>query len=181
MTDKNPLFPVLDDGTGFGAVWNAVNEGDATAAENAAPVFAFQDSSGNFVWPTLNSDGTIPVSTQSPGDCKTARGELAAGSVGSAADVTGASITLATSQTYRDIGIVVSATSVSHFSLVHDDDGTPTILWDAMVGPGQYTFGDDLGCLEFTSGATGTQTLKVQVEQLKASCARGTIVALEAA
>lgn len=187
MTDVNPLFRILDNGSGAGLAPHSRVEGDAAAAQRGLIGFSFKDSNGDLVLPQLTADGRISVSTQSPGSCVYARGELAAPAAANTLEVvTGAEITLTANKTYKNIGILVSSFVASHFVVEHIDDeggvGTVTKLADFNLGPGDNSESVELSCLEFTAGATGVQKLRVRVEQLETlACARATISALELA
>lgn len=161
MACPNPLFRILDDGSGGGVAPGAFAEGDAPGAGNGLIGFSFVDASGNLVLPQLDSSGAIPVTTESAGDCKHARGALPAGSATNV-EITGAKITLTADAVYTGIGVNIASTVTSHFQLIWNDDGTETVLWDGIVGPGQYTVPIDYSCLEVTAGSTGTQELLIK-------------------
>jgi hypothetical protein len=94
--------------------------------------------------------------------------------------VTGASITLAVSKTFYGITAVVSSRRDSLFQLVQINDATTTILAEAVVGAGQYSFTFDLRDYELASGATGTQTLKIMAKNFEAlSSLRATLTVNE--
>jgi hypothetical protein len=156
-------------------------EGDAAAGTNAHAALVAKDASGNLIYLRTTAGGALIVDTgAAPGTCKNAKGELAAGSA-TLALVTGASISLANSKAYSEIGFIVSCRRDSLFQIVWDDNGSETILGEIVVGSGAYTVSDQLHCLTFTSGSTGTQTLKVKAKNFEAlSSLRAAITALEA-
>jgi hypothetical protein len=155
-------------------------EGDASAGKDGLVAFAFKDSTGDLVLPQLTSAGAVPVTSAATAiRRKSTAGELAAGS-GTLANVTGASITLAVSKTFYGITAVVSSRRDSLFQLVQVNDATTTILAEAVVGAGQYSFTFDLKDYELVSGATGTQTLKIMAKNFEAqSSLRATLTVNE--
>jgi len=182
MADLREVFPILQDSaTGEGEAPISRIEGEAAAGQEGLIGFSFKDSSGNVILPALTPQGKIPVDTEAAAaNCLDANGELAAGSVGTIVDVTGAVITLTASKTYRKIGILASCLRASLFQLVQVDDITETVISEVVVGPGQFTVCCELGCLQFTAGATGTQELKVKAKNFNhASSLRATVTAEE--
>ncbi len=159
MADVRESFPSLEDTTTLaGRVLGARVEGDPSAAITGSIGFAFKDVTGDVVLPQLNASGQLPVTTEEPGNSKSARGTNA----GSVTPVTVASITLAASKTYDSLDFIVSSFRDTIFEIVQSDDGVETILADALVGAGFYTANGALKELEFTSGATGVQLLIVR-------------------
>ena len=185
MVDPRELFSILDDG-GAGAAPKKMQEGDSPASANGLIGFSFKDSAGNVVLPQLNASGQVPVSSDAPGTCFYANGELAAGSL-TEADITNAEVTINLTQTYQKIGFIFSCLHASLVRVVHvDDDGgspTETVIGEAIVGPGQYTVDAELTCFELdTTGGTGVQKLKLKGKNFyKLSSMRGSISALEIA
>lgn len=185
MADVAEVFNVLWDGT-QGVSLDKREEGDAAALQNGLIGFAFKDASGNVVLPQLNAQGQLPVTQAAAGVCYYASGELAAGSLGLFADITGAEVDLVLEKTYSSIGMVFAATQTSIGQIVAVDDagGTPveTVLGHVIVGAGQYTVDLELKCLiHSTVGNTGDQKLKIKGQNLSvASCMRASIAALEA-
>lgn len=156
------------------------SEGDAAAGKEGLVAFAFKDSSGNLVLPQLNGAGGVPVAVaEGYTRKKSTAGELAAGSA-TLANVTGASITLTASKVYYGISAVVSSRRDSLFQLVQVNDATSTVLAEAIVGAGQYTFEMLWPDMEITAGATGTQTLKIMAKNFEAlSSLRATLTVRE--
>lgn len=152
-------------------------EGDAASGKEGLVAFAFKDSSGNLALPELDASGNIQVTFTDNACLKSPAGELAAGSATIAA-VTNAEITLAASTSYKEIGFVVSSRRDSLFQIIQQDDATDTVLAEMIVGAGQYTVVGELHCLTITTGATGTQKLKVSAKNFEAlSSLRATITA----
>jgi hypothetical protein len=161
MADIRASFAVLEDSsTSAGLALHRVLQGDALAAKNAAAVLGFKDASNNLRYPTVDSQDRVNVNVNS-GDYASLweRGELVAGSA-TMVDVTGAVITLQASTNYDMIQVVVSSRRDSHFQIVQTDDATDTIIADILVEAGDSC--EDVSIdIPFTSGATGTQELKV--------------------
>jgi hypothetical protein len=152
-------------------------EGDAAAGKEGLVAFGFKDSSGNLVLPQLDASGNVKISFVDRACLKSPAGELAAGS-GSLAAVTGAEITLATSTSYDNIGFVFSSRRDALFQLIQQDDATDTVIFEGIVGPGQYTLTGEMHCLKITTGASGAQKLKVKAKNFESlSSLRATITA----
>ncbi len=162
MATKNSLFRIMKSAAGgaLNGLVGLIPGSDAIAGEIAAFVTAFQDSSGNAAVPQLDATGAVPVSFDS-GTCKKSGAGSLAGTT-TLTDITNSSVTLSNSKIYSKVYGVVSSMTESCFQLVWDDNGTENVLAEFQVGPGQYTFPIALPCLQFTTGATGTQTLKVK-------------------
>ena len=161
MAGKNSLFRIMKDQSAnlIGLVGLSVGV-DAVGSKIAALVTAFKDSSGNAAVPQLDVNGAIPVSFDA-GTC--VRGDNAS-QTGTAvlADLAAGAITLTASTTYKDIEINISSMTESCFQLIWDNNGVETILAEYQVGPGQYSYCCKHNCMMFTSGATGTQELKLK-------------------
>lgn len=172
----NLVLPELDAAGNIKVLIDHVDlEGDASAGKEGLVAFAFKDSTGDLVLPQLSAAGQIPVSFIDNACLKSPAGELAAGSASLAA-VTNAEITLAVSTDYKEIGFVVSSRRDSLFQIIQQDDATDTVLAEMIVGAGQYTVIGELHCLKITTGATGTQKLKVKAKNFEAlSSLRATI------
>lgn len=154
--------------------------GDAAAGKDGLVAFAFKDSAGNLVLPQLTASGAISVtSAVTSARKKSPAGELAAGS-GSLANVTGAAIALTATKIYYGISAIVCSRRDSLFQLVQVDDATSTVLAEAIVGAGQYTFEMMFPDMQITAGATGTQSLKIMAKNFEAlSSLRATLTANE--
>lgn len=183
MADLAEVFPVLADATtGAGEALISRTEGEASSGIAGSIGFAFKDASGHVVLPELDVLGRLPVTTQSVGVCKYARGLHASGSqtVGTAA--TAATLALTASKWYSSIDMVASCFRAGVVQLVWNDNGSESIVADAIVGPGQFTVNVAIDCLRFQAGATGTQELLVKFTPTdKVSDFRATVAALEEA
>lgn len=155
MAIEREVFPTLADTAGVGAALSKAAAGDAATGKIGSVALGFKDSSGNLVLPTLTSDGKLPVSTQSPGTCKS----VAAKNTGSLTRVAVGTITLTATKTYSEIAFDVACSRTTLFELIHNNDGSEVELGYGMVGPGQFSHNFYEPCKEFVAGATGTQEL----------------------
>lgn len=188
MADPKELFPIAESTVTAGAGLSPHAVVDATtlvAALRGILGFSFQNSSGQAVLPTLTSTGKVPVDTEAfTGVPLKAKGELAAGSL-SIALVTGAELTLALSKIYTGFGIQVSCRQSSLFQVIYIDDasGTPveTVIAEAIVGPGQYTFHSALPNFKLdTTAGTGVQKIQLKAKNFEIlSSLRGLISVFE--
>lgn len=139
-------------------------EGDAVGG-NELPVLPVKDSSGNLAHIPLDANGRIPVTTfaQSEGTKLSANAVVTASALNGDDEVV--AVTLATAVNYERVHFMVSATQLTHWDLVAEDDGTDTILASFMTGSGQYSFAQRLEDLVFASGATGVQRIKIVANQ----------------
>lgn len=178
MSDPRTSFIVLEDSSSqAGLPLHKALEGEAIAAKNAHGALVAKNGT-NFAYLKVDpSTGALLTTSEGATECKKANGELAAGSA-SLATVTGAVIPLTTDTVYEDIGFVVSSRRDSLFQIIWNDDGVETVIAEAIVGSGAPTFSAKLHCLSFTSGATGTQELKVVAKNFEAlSSLRASLVA----
>ena len=161
MSDIRESFPTLEDGTGEGAALSKSLEGDAAATKVGSTAFAFKDSAGNLILPSLTSAGKIPVDTESAGGTlKRTSGHVA----GSASEVMVAELTLTASTTYSEIMGRVSCYRDATFRFLQINDATTVELDFALCGSGDFTHEVGFKNLQITSGATGTQ--KIQIKAL---------------
>lgn len=180
MADLRTAFMVLEDAsTNAGLPLHKALEGESITNKNGMPAFAAKDVSDQFAYLQLNSQGELKVSSQ--GDTA---GVKATGSVsGSATFVDVATITLAASKVYKNIGWIVSCWRDAEFKIVQVNDMTTTdVTKGIIVGAGDYTDSNELSGLSVTSGASGTQSLKIQAKNLVGSALsdfRATLSALE--
>ena len=173
----NLVLPSLDSAGNIKVVVDHASAQGSTSAVDGSIGFSYKDSSGNLVLPSLDTAGNIKVTFADRTCLKSPAGELAAGSATLVA-VTGASITLAASTVYDNIGFIFSCRRDSLFQLIQTDDVTLTVLAEFIVGAGQYTVVGELHCFKVTSGATGVQTLSVKAKNFEAqSSLRATITA----
>lgn len=181
MAEIRESFPVLENtSTQAGEALASKQEGVAPGADNGLMGFSFKDSDGNLVLPSLDSEGRLPVTSEGAGVEHSAAGELAAGS-GSMVDITGATFNLPNAKVIREIRANVSCFRDALFNIVSVDDGTPTIIGRIRIGSGQYTFEWNGHKKQYTTGVTGTQTLKVQGQNQNAlSAMSAEISAVEA-
>jgi hypothetical protein len=189
MADVRESFPTLEGASQEGLALRAVQEGDSPSAINGSLGFAFKDDAGNAVLPQLNASGELPVvgpltdtelraspvpvsfSTPVPvtfttvtGDGKRARGTAS----GNASLVTVASLTLAVNKIYENLDAVVSCFRDALFQVILSDNGSETIVAEALCGPGQLTSNIKMQEAEFATGATGTQLLLIKAQNLNA-------------
>lgn len=182
MADPRELFSTTKATSGGAGVPldQAVDATTAAAALNGAVGFSFKDFSGNVILPQLDALGRIAVSSVT-GTPVHQKGELAAGSLTLVA-VTGASLTLTPTKVYTNVQWKGSCRQASLFQLIQTDDVTVTVVDEIVTGPGQYTVNFDLGDVELTAGASGTQTLSISAKNFEElSSLRGIITALEVA
>ena len=124
------------------------------------------------------TDEAIPVDVVGSGFSGT---KLSAGSVQVDAtaniDTTIGTITLATDTKYGFLDIVASATRLCVWRVVWNDDGAETDLIPGgiLTGAGNIWFKGLFENVEFTSGAAGTQELKLIGNVDKSTDLRGTI------
>lgn len=172
MSNKKGLFGILNDGAGAGVgITKAIpgtTLGSAITSTMASP--AFVNSAGVLVFPQLNADGTIAVSTEAPGDCYYSTAKV----TGSTSWQTVTDFTAALNKTYHGFEVVLSSMTECDWELVYVDDaaGTPveTILAYFDTGPGQYTVLGETHCIEkSTSGGTGVQKFLIRGKLLEAT------------
>lgn len=179
MADVRTSFIILEDvSTQAGVPLHRANQGDAAAGKNAMPALIAKDASGNLQYPLVNGLRQLVVSTD--GDDYAyldANGKVA----GNAAFTDIATIPLDTSKEYEEMLIVIGCTRDAEYIVVWNDDGTPTTLVQGpLVGAGDLSEAMPLKGIRFTSGASGTQELKLQAKCLNAlSDMRGTIAVKE--
>jgi hypothetical protein len=165
MAHIEEVFKILrDDSTGAGEAPISRIEGEAALTKEGLIGFSFKDQSNNVILPQLDSSGRIPVTTQAAGAKLYADAQDVAGSTASFQDV--ATITLAVDTEYNNVEAHGFATRMTIYQIASNDDGTPDVLAQFMVGAGQYYARWDANNLEFTTGATGTQELKLQGKNL---------------
>jgi len=182
-TDLREIFPVLENADGSGAGITKVVEGDsASIVSGAVPSLVAKNSAGNLVFLQLDPQGRLPVTSEGAGDLKRARGELSVGNATTGINlVTGAQIILTAGKTYTAESMVVSCFRETHAQLVWNDNGVNNVLYDALLGPGQYTMQIALPGDEIVAGS-GTQTLEVRARNTdKASAIRASLAATEQA
>lgn len=175
MADIRESFPTLEDASGVGSVLSKSEAGNAAAGKVGSVGFAFKDSSGNLILPSLDATGKLPVSFTA-GTPKRARGTAA----GSLTQVTVATLALTVSMNYSNIDVTVACRRGAMFEISWLDNITSTILGNIIVDSGQYTMNMDLEGLQVVAGASGTQSIIVKALNFdKASDFYSTIVAIE--
>ena len=183
-TDNPQAFPVLEDPTTkTGVALAKVLEDDAAAGKNALPALVGKDPAGNLRYLKPNTAGELVVDTDSEEVACLSGSAKVSGNNTTEQDVI--SITLQNSVEYKKIGWIVSCFRQAEYRIVHiDDEGgvgeAENELATMLVGPGDYTDSGELDCLNFTSGATGDQVIKiVGLNKDAASDLRATLSLLE--
>lgn len=182
MADEREVFSMLEDTDGSGAAPSKKSEGDVALASVAVPGLIAKDSSGNLKFLTLDADGKLPVSTETPGTCFNQNGTVI--SVKDT-DVDVATITgLTISKAHTLVFALGSSTQPVYWKVVQTNDATETTILDFVTGSGQYSFQASDLSLDFTTGASGTQSIRVigkQMNRGKVSDLHATIKILEKA
>lgn len=163
--EQAPVLPCVDDDGNLQNI-PLKQEADNTTANtaDAIPVMAFEDSSGNLTYPALTADGKIPVSQDAAGTLFPTYGASATGVVNTIVEV--AIRAIGNSESYICSLGSASCTKACKWELVHDDNGSKTVLETLISGPGSFDVKFELK-QEFSSGATGTQRLIIQGTQLR--------------
>lgn len=202
MAETRELFNILSDGSDEGIEYKGKAPGAARSTDEQAPVlsavdgssnlqnipyrsvgnadsdgipgFSFKDSSGNLIRPSLNADGTVPVSF----DVGTANSNSAASTIATLnteQDVV--AITLAVNDVVKANMAMGSAFQPMLWVLYHDNNATLNELARFVTGPGDFSHTANLDNIEFTAGGTGTQRLVLRATQLRGALtdAHGTI------
>lgn len=169
MADPRTSFMILENAsTQVGVPLHKAQEGDAYSTLNAHPALIAKSGTNLVYLKTNPTTGALFVDTAGVSVvCKNSKGELAAGSA-TLALVTGASITLTASKAYQAIGFVMSCRRDALFQIIWNNNAVETILAEIIVGSGAYTVSSELHCLSFTSGAIGTQELKIKAMNFEA-------------
>lgn len=167
MGDLRESFPTTEDRvTGAGKAIAATVEGQTPTAQNGIIGFAFKDSAGNVILPQLDTQGRLPVSTETQGtrlrNRGVATGVLMAATGFGTPTVLIASVNLTASKTYGDMAGHVSARRGSLFQMVYSDAGGSSVVLDeAIVDSGQYTANIGLGPQEDTFSVPASATSPV--------------------
>lgn len=181
MADPRPSFAVLEDSaTTAGLPLHKILQGDTIVAKNALAAAAFKSDTNTFRYPLVDDNDILLVKLAGGYVANLSeKGETAAGSL-TLVDVTGASLTLQNSKVINNVSLLVSARRDSLFQVVWDNDGVETVLAEVVLGAGQYSLAELIPSLEFTTGATGDQFLKLVAKNFETlSSLRGTISAVE--
>lgn len=175
MPDLRSSATIMEDvATAGGRPLHAAVEGDAASGKNAHGVLGFKDPSGNMAYAKVNAARQIEVSFEQ-GDATRLAGHGT--TAGNAAYQDVATITLATSKTYRNLGFLAACYRDAEFQVVSVDNGVATVqALGLLVGQGDLSAHGQMPSFTFASGATGAQTLKLQAKnQNTLSDFRGTI------
>ena len=174
MANKKGLFGILNDGSGAGVGIDLANPGTTlgSAIDNTIASPAFVDSSGVLVFPQLNADGALVVSTEGAGTCFDDYAKVTGST--SFQDLGSVTTGLSVGEVYNKFESSISSMTEACIQLIHVDDaaGTPveTVLWEAFIGPGQYSYCCKKDCLQYdTTGGTGDQHFKLQGKLLEAT------------
>jgi hypothetical protein len=132
--------------------------GAATAANQATEIASLASIDSKLTSPIAVTFGNVT------GDGKRVRGTVG----GNASLTTVASLTLANSKIYEDIDFIVSCFRDALFQVILSDNGSETVIADALCGPGQLSFHGKLQEAEIATGATGTQLLLIKAQNMNA-------------
>lgn len=121
------------------------------------PVAGFRDNSGNLFLPQLDANNKLPVSLDDPGTIIDGYAKNATPTADAANDVL--TLALNNSETYNSIKAILSCNNDCEWEIVHNDNGSETVIAGGLNGPGQVNAPCEFPGIEFTSGATGTQEL----------------------
>jgi len=163
-TDKPQAMPILEDLADNSGVSPAkVLEGDASAAKRAFAALTFKDIAGNLQYAKVNANNEVVVSSESADvACLSASAKVTGSNT---LEQTIATIILQQNKVYKKIGWVGSNFRQTEYRVVQISDvgvtDVETEITTFLVGPGDYTSSDQLDCLNFTSGAVGTQELRI--------------------
>lgn len=169
MADLRSSTTVLEDsGTQAGLPLHKALAGETSVAKNAHGALVATDGANAFQYMKVNANRELIVSSESA--------DLAylfdeGGVVGSTSFQTLAEITLAADTVYRSLDFNGSCfrDAVYEVVFIADAAGTPveTVLVTFRTGAGELSFGDSKASLEFTSGGTGDQLLRIRAKQLQ--------------
>ena len=161
MSEKRSSFPTLELGDQAGQALTAKIQGESAAAAYGSVGFAYKDSSGNVVLPTLTPQGRVPVDSEANnGSWLSNRGEDSDGSV-SGTFSTIASINLSNDDIVDEFNYAVSGRKGGLFQVCLDDDGVISVLEDIVLESGHYTHSASVKT-EVTAGSTGTQKILIR-------------------
>lgn len=166
-TERRQVFPMLEDAlnNNEGSALSMKLEGAAAASGgvNYAGIMVGKDPSGNLQFIALNSNREVIVDADSA-EVANLSGE-GTQEDGSGTEVDIVTITLQTETVYRNIEWLVSCLRTAKYRVywVADAGGTPieTDLAKGRVGAGAFDSHCEFETIEFTTGATGTQELRI--------------------
>jgi hypothetical protein len=169
--EQAPVLSALD---GISNLQNIPYRSVGDADSDGIPGFSFKDSAGNLIRPTLNVDGTVPVSFAS-GTAASDSGSVTMAALNTEQDVIALAVAV-------DDVVVANMAMGSSFQptvwvLYHDNNATLNELARFVTGPGDFAHTSNLSNIGFTAGATGTQRLVLRATQLRGALtdAHGTI------
>lgn len=164
MGDVRTSFVVLEDvASQAGRPWHAAVAGDAAAGKNAGPVLPVKDENGNLQYLPMIG-GAIQVTNEGVVAGLSTNGLVA----GSATYVAVATLTLTPSAAYKGLSLLAACSRDARFKIEQVDDMTTTILVQGIVIAKESTVPANLDGLEFTAGASGTQSLVIKALNLNA-------------
>lgn len=163
MADQNELFNTLADGSGDGVAGDAVTGGGAGDGQGNHS-YAFKDSGGLSVKPTLDAMGKLPVTLGAAGAIIS---DHATVTPSDSNDTDVVTLTLVASTTYTLQFFSGASTKSVMWKVEQTDDATTTIHHCFVTGAGSFTESGKAECLQITSGATGTQELKLIGNQIQ--------------
>jgi len=165
MADLRTSFVILEDvDTQAGVPLTSALEGVVIAGHNAHGAFVAKDSADKFKYLEIDDAGALKVSFGADYACLSDDGENA----GSTSYVDIITMALTASKTYYDLEALVSCFRDSIFQVIWDNNGAPTTLASGVrVGAGDYNEMVRFQCLEFVSGATGTQKLVIKGKNIQ--------------
>lgn len=167
---------VSKDSSGFLTYVDSRDEGEAAPDDNLT-VLPAKDASNNMQFLRVDAFGNLQVNS----DAGTPR-DINGTTIGILSTfVVVATLTLAVSKSFDDIDVSASANHPTYWKLEQVNDMTTTLIADGLSGPGQYTIKFVPANLRKTSGASGTQSLKLSGKQLIGNVTdlHGTITAIE--
>jgi hypothetical protein len=167
MADLRTSFVTLEDiATEAGVPLSKALEGDDIADHNAHGALVAKDGDDKFGYLNLDDAGNLLATVAALTTSKKGDGETAAGS---ATYVTVATVALTASKVYKDLEVLVSSFRDAIFQVVQLNDAAEVVLVSGIrVGAGTFNQFAKLTGLEFTAGATGTQSLLIKGKNLNA-------------
>lgn len=142
MTDANPLFRNLDDGTGDGVARAKVLEGDAALAKNAAASLVAKDENGDLIYLRVNALGQLSTTSDTvSGACKGGHFAKTAGST--SRTQIGSDIALVAGKELSNLEWAFFNYRSTEYEIIIVDDpaGTPTehTVLEALCSPGSVS------------------------------------------
>lgn len=163
MADTKEIFNILEDASNNGTAPSAVAEGDAAAGKTAVDVLVCKDASGNLQHIPLNASSQVPVSFDAGTVQAPQTAVVTVTALDTDTDVVTA--TLSTSSSYKVNWFEASNNRPSRWELVQNDNASETTLANGWTNSGDYKWNSEGSCIQFTTGATGTQELIIRGQQ----------------